>query len=152
MPFHDVINSLSEHGLSTEYADLIAAFARSGILDRDRLRRIGTALDVRYVFLPGVAQLDQLLVDKFEAGGLKLLRNRVVTLHCWLQLWDTQTGRILFEATGETTSASEVVTTQQLLPLEQISQTLWLRMVRDGLLVQAATARPASDSPTEEGN
>ena len=57
----------------------------------------------QYVMLPGLAQLDETVIDKFEAAGLKLLRNRVTTLRMWLQLWDAQSGHILWESAGEVT-------------------------------------------------
>ena len=134
IPAYETLNVLNDHGLATDYADLLSGFARSGILERKRLRRIGTALGCRYLFLPGLAQLDQILADKFEATGLKIVRNRVVTLRLWLQLWDTEAGRILWESSGEATVASVVVSATRTVPLDAIAQRLWRRMIQDGLL------------------
>src|SRR5262245_11298671 len=39
----ETLNKLNAKGLATEYADLISGFARSGILERERLQRIGLA-------------------------------------------------------------------------------------------------------------
>jgi hypothetical protein len=41
------------------------------------------------------------VIDKFELAGIKLVTNRVITLRLWLQLWETQTGQILWESAGE---------------------------------------------------
>jgi hypothetical protein len=95
IPSHETVNVLNEQGLAAEYADLISGFVRSGILERARLQRIGSALGPRYVLLPGLAEFNQVLLDKFEAFGVKLVKNWVTTLRLWLQLWDTQTGQIL---------------------------------------------------------
>jgi hypothetical protein len=92
------------------YAALLSGFVRTGILKRQRLRRIGSGLGARYVMLPGLAQLDETVIDKFEAAGLKLLRNRVTTLRLWLQLWGTQSGHIVSESAGEVTVARRRVT------------------------------------------
>ena len=89
IPTNETLNRLTDQGLATEYADLRAGFARNGMLDRQRLRRIGLGLGLRYVLLPGLAQFDETIIDKYEAVGLKLLRNRVTTLRLWLQLWDS---------------------------------------------------------------
>ena len=43
-------------GTGTEHGDLLAGFARDGILNRQRLRRIGLGLGLQYVLLPGLAQ------------------------------------------------------------------------------------------------
>jgi hypothetical protein len=130
----ETLNRLTDHGLATEYADLRAGFARNGMLDRHRLQRIGLGLGSRYVLLPGVAQFDETILDRFEAIGIKLLRNRVTTLRLWLQLWDAQTGHIVWESSGEDTTSTVLVRLKQTVALEQIAKTLLVRMLQDGLL------------------
>jgi hypothetical protein len=120
--------------LAAEYDDLLSGFARNWILDRQRLRRIGSGVGSRYVLLPGLAEFDEAVIDKFEAGGLKLLRNRVTTLRLWLQLWDAQTGHIVWESAGEVTVATLLLSPKQAVPLEEIIKKLLFRMIQDGLL------------------
>jgi hypothetical protein len=134
MPSHETVNVLNAQGLVAEYADLLSGFVRSGILERARLQRIGSALGCRYVLLPGLAEYNQALVDKFEAFGVKLVRNRVTTLRLWLQLWDTWTGQILWESAGEATVASEILRPERAVPLDEVAKKLWLRMIQDDLL------------------
>ena len=104
------------------------------MLDRQRLRRIGSGLGSRYVLLPGLAQFDEEILDKFEAAGIKLLRNRVTTLRLWLQLWDSQTGHIVWESSGEVTTATVFLSPKQTVALEQTAKKLLVRMIQDGLL------------------
>ena len=134
IPTEETLNRLTDKGLATEYADLRTGFARNGMLDRQRLRRIGLGLGSRYVLLPGVAQFDEEILDKFEAAGIKLLRNRVTTLRLWLQLWDSQTGHIVWELSGEVTAATVFLSPKQTVALEQIAKKLLVRMIQDGLL------------------
>jgi hypothetical protein len=134
IPTDQTLNRLTDKGLATEYADLRAGFARNGILDRQRLRRIGTGLGSRYVLLPGLAQFDAEILDKYEAAGIKLLRNRVTTLRLWLQLWDSQTGHIVWESSGEVTVATVFLSAKQAVALEQTAKKLLVRMIQDGLL------------------
>lgn len=146
IPAHDTLNALNEQGFATDYDELMTVFARSRILDRERLRRIAPALGSRYALLPGVAELSHVLVDRFDAAGFKLVRNRVVTLRLWLQLWDAQAGRILWESAGEATVATELVTVSRIVPLEEIARDLWLRMLEDNLVKEPLdrdTPRPA---------
>ena len=84
--------------------------------------------------LPGIAQFDQEILDKYEAAGIKLLRNRVTTLRLWLQLWDTQTGHIVWESSGEVTTATVFLSPRQTIALEQTAKKLLARMIQDGLL------------------
>jgi hypothetical protein len=134
IPTDQTLNWLTDNGLATEYADLRAGFARNGMLDRQRLRRIGSGLGSQYVLLPGLAQFDEEILDKYEAAGLKLLRNRVTTLRLWLQLWDSQTGHIVWESSGEATTATVFLSAKQTVALEQITKKLLVRMIQDGLL------------------
>jgi hypothetical protein len=130
----ETVNRLTDQGLAAEYADLLSGFARTGILERQRLRRIGSGLGAWYVMLPGLAQLDETVIDKFEAGGLKLLRNRVTTLRLWLQLWDVQSGNIVWESAGEVTVSTVLLSPKQTVPLEETVQKLLFNMIQDGLL------------------
>ena len=130
----ETLNQLTDKGLATEYADMRAGFARNGMLDRPRLRRIGLGLGSRYVLLPGVAEFNEEILDKYEAAGIKLLRNRVTTLRLWLQLWDSQTGHIVWESSGEVTVVTAFLSPKQTVALEQIAKKLLVRMIQDGLL------------------
>jgi hypothetical protein len=130
----DTLNELTDQGLAAEYADLLSGFARTGILDHQRLRRIGSGLRARYVMLPGLAQFDETIIDKFEAAGLKLLRNRVTTLRLWLQLWDVQSGHMVWESAGEVTVSTVLLSPKQTVPLEETVQKLLFNMIQNGLL------------------
>jgi hypothetical protein len=134
VPMPDTLNRLNDQGLAEEYADLLSGFARSGILERERLRRIGTALRSRYVLQPGLAEFNQTLTDKFELANWKILRTRLSTLRLWLQIWDTQMGHILWESTGEVTVAAPVVSEESTVSLHEIAQKLWSRMITDDFL------------------
>ena len=133
-PTFEAVNRLTDQGLAAEYADLLTGFSRNGILERQRLRRIGSGLGSRYVMLPGLAQLDETIIDKFETAGLKLLRNRVTTLRLWLQLWDAQTGHIVWESAGEITVSTVLLSPSRAVPLGETIQKLLFNMIQDGLL------------------
>ena len=136
IPSYETVNMINGQGLAAAYGELISGFARSGILERERLQKLGSTLGSRYVLLPGLADFNQILVDRFEIAGLKMVRNRVITLRLWLQLWDTQTGQIVWESTGEVNVASELFLPQRVIPLDEIGQKLWLRMIEDNLLAE----------------
>jgi hypothetical protein len=113
---------------------LISGYASGGILERQRLRRIGSALASRYLMLPGLAEFDQTVIDKFEGLGLKLVRTRLTTLRLWLQLWDAQTGQIVWESGGEVTAVTQLLRAKRTVPLDRIAQKLWSQMIQEGLL------------------
>jgi len=137
-PIPETLNALNQQGLAAEYADLLSGFGRNGMLERKRLQSLGSALRSRYVLLPGLAGFDEVLTDSFEISGLKIVRSRISTLRLWLQLWDTQTGRLLWESSGEARVASELLRPDRSVPFDETAQKLWLRMIREGLLGERA--------------
>jgi hypothetical protein len=134
IPTYETVNRLNDNGLAADYAEMISGFARSGILDRERLQRIGSALGSRYVLQPGLAEFTQTVIDRFEVSGFKLFRTKVTTLRLWLQLWDAQAGQILWESAAEVTVVTELFRSERVVPLTQIAQDLWSRMIREDLL------------------
>jgi hypothetical protein len=134
MPMPDLVNRLTDQELAGEYATMLSDVARTGILERQRLGRISAALGSRYVLQPGLADFNQALLDKFELAGLKIVRTRLSTLRLWLQLWDAQTGHLLWESTGEVTVAVPVLTQESTVALDEIARTLWSRMIKNDLL------------------
>jgi hypothetical protein len=132
--FRETGNLLNDHGLTGDYAKLVSSFAQSGVLEHEQLQRIGVALSSRYVLLPGLAEFEENVIDRFETMGLKVVRNRVTTIRLWLELWDTKTGQNLWESSGEITVVTAILAPKRTVPLDTIAQRLWLRMIQDGLL------------------
>jgi hypothetical protein len=141
IPTYETLSRLNDQGLAVEYGDLVAGFARSGILERERLRRIGEGLGSPYVLQPGLAQFDQGVGDKFEFAGFKAVKTRLTTLRLWLQLWDTRTGQMLWESSGEVTVAAQLLTKESAaVSLEDIAKRLWSRLMQDGLLGEKSSS------------
>ena len=134
IPAYQTMNALNDQDLSAEYADLLAGFSRSGIMERERLQRIGSALGVRYLLLPGLADLNQVILDKFELAGFKIVRTRITVLRVWLQLWDVRTGHIVWESSGHIATASNLFRSDRLVPIDTIAQRLWHRLIQEDLL------------------
>jgi hypothetical protein len=61
------------------------------------------------------------------------VQSRVSTLRLWLQLWDTRTGRMLWESAGEARVTSELLRPDRTVPFDETAQKLWERMIREGL-------------------
>lgn len=115
---------LNQQGLAAEYGTLIAGFGRGGILESKPLRRIGSALSSRYVLLPGLAEFNQVIIDRLSISGWNIIQSRVTTLRLWLQLWDTQTGKIVWESAGEATVATKLLRSEQTVALDEIARKL----------------------------
>ena len=71
-----------------------------------------------------------------------MVRNRVITLRLWLQLWDTQTGEIVWESSRRGHRGErDPIARANGIPLDEIGQKLWLRMIQDDLLGGRARSR-----------
>ena len=133
VPMPETLSRLADHGLAGEYGDIQAGFGRSGMLERDHLKRIGGALGSRYVLQPGLAEFSQSLFDKFEFWGIKIVRTRIAILRLWLQIWEAPTGHLLWERTGELTTSVPVFQQDTTMSLDDMAQKLWALMLEKDL-------------------
>jgi len=133
VPMPETLSRLADSGLTVEYGDILTGFGRTGILERDRLKRIGVALGSRYVMQPGLAEFSQSLFDKFEFWGIKIVRTRIATLRLWLQIWEAPTGHLIWERTGELTTAVPVIQQDRTISLDDMAQKLWALMLEKDL-------------------
>lgn len=124
----DTLNRLNQEGLSGEYAIMVSDYVKTGILSRAGLEKIGRALDAAYVFQPSLASFSQSMSGRFSFLGLRVLQTRITTLRLTLQLWDTRTGNIVWESSGEATLAGEDVREFR-IPFNQIACQLWSHML-----------------------
>jgi hypothetical protein len=143
IPTSETVSIINEQGrdLATDYTQLLSGFIASGILDRNRMSAIGATLNTHYLLLPGVAEFDQAVSDRFDFVGLKLVRNRITTLRLWLQVWDANSGRLLWESSGEITAVTALLSVKRTVPLEELARRLWLQMIQENLLEAKSTTR-----------
>lgn len=137
--FHEVppigtLNRINSKGLVSDYEEMTAVFSRSGIFDHQRLERIGTALESRYVLQPGLADFNEVIGDRFMLAGWRVVKMRAATLRLWLRLWDVRSGEILWEATGEATVTSELIEDTPTIPVHEIARHLWARILAEHLI------------------
>ena len=126
----DALNRINTEGLTGEYAGMVSTYARTGILDRVGLEKIGRALYATYVFQPILASFSQSMSSRLSIFGLRILQTRVTALRLTLQLWDTRTGEIVWESSGEATLAGEDVRESR-IPFDEIARRLWSHMLDD---------------------
>ena len=127
---HETLSLINEAGLAVEYQDMVSGYIRTGILHRPVLEKVGRAIEAKYVLQPTLATFSQSMSGRFSFFGLRLIQTRISILRLTVQLWDTCTGKIVWESSGEMTLAGEDVREFR-IPFEDIAQRLWERMLRD---------------------
>ena len=130
LPVHEALNRINRGELGEEYAAMVADYVRTGILNRAGLQKIGQAIHTNYVFQPSLASFNQSMSGRFSFFGLRVLQTRVTMLRMSLQLWDTRTGEIVWESSGEATLAGEDVREFR-IPFDEIARRLWAHMLDD---------------------
>jgi hypothetical protein len=127
---YETLSLINEAGLAVEYQDMVSIYSRTGILHRPVLEKIGRSLDAHYVFQPTLVMFSQSTSGRLSVLGLRLSQTRVSILRLTVQLWDTRTGKILWESSGDATQADEDVREFR-IPFEEIAQHLWEQMLND---------------------
>jgi len=126
----ETLGRLNHAGLGKEVSAMTSDYLTSGILDRDTLRKICQTLECRYVLQPSLAAFRQYMDDRLRFFGLRVFQTRVTILRLSLQIWDAQTGEIVWESSGEGTMAAEDVR-DVMIPFEEIAQKLWIKILSD---------------------
>ncbi len=130
VPIQTALSEINQHGLASDYAQMISEYTYSGILNRDILQRVGDALDVSYVFQPSMAAFSQFTSGRLSVLGLRIFHTRISILRLSVQLWDTQTGGLVWESSGEGTIATEDIREFR-IPFEIIAHRLWGGILKD---------------------
>ena len=128
----EAASRINRQGLASEYTRMRIGYAQSNILDRDPLRTIGAALGVRYVLQPRLAAFTQTLYDQWKVPGIgvHVLRIRVSILRLALQLWDTETGDLLWASTAEGSFREEAITEEPVY-LREAGRITWGSIMSD---------------------
>jgi hypothetical protein len=102
---------INRNDLANEYTRMRNEALQSHLLDRGSLKKLGTAIGARYVFQPKLIAFMQIMKDRWELPpiALKVSRIRSSIMRLSLQLWDMQTGELLWTSLAEASLESEAV-------------------------------------------
>ena len=103
----ETINSINTSELTDIYSKMLDYYDTTGILKKDYLWKIGDALKVRYIIQPKLLSFAESVSSRFSFLGLAIVSTRETTVKISLQLWDTVTGNVIWEGSGQATVAIE---------------------------------------------
>ena len=128
----DTITRINLHGLAESYTRLRNDYDQSNILDRDALQKLRNAVGVRYVFQPRLEAFTQTMTDRWSvpAFDIRVSQTRSSIMRLSLQLWDGETGELLWTSIAETTMENEAIS-QDPVYLEDVARATFGSMISD---------------------
>lgn len=128
----EVASRINRHGLAGEYTRMRMDYEQSNILDRDPLKKIGQVLGVRYILQPRLAAFTQTLYDRWKVPALEInvIRIRSSILRLSLQIWDTETGDLVWASTAEGSFQEEALSEDPVY-LREAGRITWGSIISD---------------------
>lgn len=128
----DVATRINREGLASTYAQMKSDSEQSSVLDRDMLRKIAGAVGVRYVLQPRLVTFSQTTEDRwtFPPFSFRLSHTRASLLRLTLQLWDAETGELMWGSAAEATMQNEALSEDPIY-FEDIARVALGSMVSD---------------------
>ncbi|MDP7041114.1 MAG: hypothetical protein QGF91_00525, partial [Gammaproteobacteria bacterium] len=97
----EVLSAVNESGLAKEYKQMYRDYLETGILEQKVLQDIGNASGVRYLAQLSLAGFDQGGNKRFGFLGLRLVDTQKANMRVFMQIWDSETGRVAWEGAEE---------------------------------------------------
>lgn len=99
------MSELNDAGLSADYNDAISSYRQTSVLDQTFLSELQSAVGPRFYLYIQLGNFEQTSNTEYNAfTGLETTRTNEVSAYA--QIWDAQTGDVVWEALSEATSSS----------------------------------------------
>ena len=108
----EVLTRINKQGLGVEYTRMRGDAEQSHLLDRHSLAKIGAALGVRYALQPRLAAFTQIMTERWKvpAFDIRVSETRSSLLRMSMQMWEVESGELIWSSVAETVMESETVT------------------------------------------
>lgn len=97
----ETLSAVNRNGLAREYRQMFDDYRESGMFPRDSLRRLGEACNARYLVQINLSSFHRDMRERFNLAGFRLLQTQYANVRLYLQVWDSETGSIAWEALEE---------------------------------------------------
>jgi len=123
----EAISAVNQAGLADEYKQMYVDYSDTGIFKKNSLHRIGEVTGVRYLAQLKLSSFNQNSRSRFSFLGLRVMQTKEANIRLFLQIWDSDSGAIVWEGAEEMnyawdTSSEKPVTFQ--LIVEEIARNL----------------------------
>ncbi len=119
---------INSKNLTEVYARGKRDYEVTGIWDREVLRKIGEAMGVRYLIQPELIKFERWTNTRINLVGIRLMETRESTVRVFMQIWDAETGAIVWEGASEATFAKDSLKSKP-VEFEDIIRIAWQDLV-----------------------
>jgi hypothetical protein len=133
VPPHVTVSLLNQYNLAEPYSQMISNFRNGSVLNKVTLQAIGEALNADYLLLPVLAGFSQQTIERVSHSiliSITLLRTYSTQVNLTLQLWNTRSGELVWQASGQAMLANERVGTIPVAFADAVYG-LWSGMLED---------------------
>ena len=138
------LNFVNTAGLAETYAASLEMYDTSGIIPRASIGRFGEAAEVRYLAKLSLANFEQSQVERFGIAGIRVLSTNRTRIRLFLEIWDSDDGRIVWYANEELSIASDRAAEDDLSI--RGAATRAIGQMLDALLTRADGGSPGEDN------
>ena len=145
----ETLSAINAAGLADQYRMAYQEYRDSGVLRREALARIGEVTHTRYIVALKLSGFGQSTENRFGAFGLRLVDTKRANVRLLFQIWDAQTGAIVWEGLQETSTSADVVTEKVISFRDAIGEscTALIKELPAGAAQPSAEARPDEGQP-----
>lgn len=97
----EALGLINSNGYAEHYRLMYEDYRNTGIFRREYLEEVGRVTGVRYVAQINLADFSQGSVGRFSALGLRLYETKRASARLFLQIWDSVSGKIIWEGVQE---------------------------------------------------
>ncbi|WKZ32708.1 MAG: hypothetical protein QY316_12480 [Thermodesulfobacteriota bacterium] len=121
VPYWDTLSIINSGGLSADFARMLKEYYSTGILESTRLQKIGRLLGVSYIIYPKLVEFSQGQSNRLSVFGLSIFKTHESQIKLYMEIWNTETGRIAWVGSAEANMASEKLMARP-IPFEEITK------------------------------
>jgi len=97
----ETLSAVNQCGCLAEYKAMFDDYELTGIFQHTMLKKVAEITNTRYIAQLKLAGFEQSSSGRFDLFGLRLIKTNKANLRVFLQLWDSQSGAIVWEGYEE---------------------------------------------------
>lgn len=102
-----VLSEVNAADLDQQYKRMYRDYLETGILEGSVLKQVGEISGARYLAQLSLADFQQQSRGRFSFLGLRMVDTKQANMRVFVQLWDSTTGGVVWEGSGELNYAYE---------------------------------------------